>query len=30
MKTLTIHHLESGRTEKHYYLFGWCFLIISK
>lgn len=26
MKTLIVHHLETGRTEKRYYLFGWLIL----
>ena len=26
MKTLLVHHLETGRTEKRYYLFGWLVL----
>nr|DAP08950.1 MAG TPA: hypothetical protein [Caudoviricetes sp.] len=30
MKTKIIHHLETGRTEKRYYLFGWLVLTINK
>ena len=26
MKTLIVHHLETGSTEKRYYLFGWLIL----